>query len=264
MGGRSLRIINISTILAILLLIIIERIFFPGYSIFSITAGALFWAILYVNLRKAILGFIEAHRDTDFRIDPEREGRLKKIKLGIIILGSMISVLFLVFAWIYMNAQFIWGIFFVYAIVLLVSFHNLFLTVTYLVAKKPIVNVSSLALLLLFVFLLGIFAWVYMNAQFVFFIIFIILIIFLLDTYVNIRDTVKIAKIINDKPIDIKKERLLKIINYLPVLAIIALILVIYLQIQAYLAYVLLLNLIGPLLLLMIVANTWKFISDIS
>jgi hypothetical protein len=264
MGARSLKIINISTVIAILLLLIIERIFFPGYSIFSMTAGALFWAILYVNLRKAILGFIEAHKDIDIQIDPERVERFNKVKLCIIILGVMICALFLVFTWIYMNAQFIWGIFFVYAIILLVSFHNLFSTVTYLVAKKPVVNFPGMLLLLFFVVLSGIFVWVYMNTQFVFFLIFIILIMFLLDIYVNIRDTVKIAKMINNKPVDIKKERLIKIINYLPLFVIIALILVIYLNIQAYLAYVLLLNLIGPMFLLMIVANVWKFISDIS
>jgi hypothetical protein len=264
MEWRSLKIINILTAIAILLIIIIGRIFFPLYDIFSLVPGALFWAILYINLRRSILNFIDAHRNTNIRIDPKREKRSKQIQYCTIILWLFFSVLFLVFAWVYMRAQVMWAVFFIYGILLLVLFYNLFSTVTYLVAKKPAVNYSSLAMLLFFVFLFSAFAWIYMNAQFVFAIGFLILIILLLAVFSNIRDAIHILKMINDKPVDLKKERLIKIINYLPVITIIALVVIIFLRINVYFVYLLLLNLIGPFILLMIIANTWKFISDIS
>ncbi len=260
----SLKIINSSTAAIILLIIIIERIYFPGYTIFSTIAGALFWLILYINLRKSIQCFIDTHRNMKIWIDPKREKQLNQIKLCVIFPGIIISVLFLVFAFVYMNAQFIWAIVLALGFMLLVSYYNLFLTVPYLIAKKPIVNFSNLAILLFFVFLFSAFAWIYMNVQFVFFIVLLFFVILILSIFVNIRDAIKIVKIINDKPVDLRKERLIKIINYLPVITIIALIVIIYSRIDAYFAYSLLLNLIGPFILLMIIANTWKFISDIS
>jgi hypothetical protein len=262
MDWRSLKILNITTAIAILLILIIGW-FSPSYAIFGTIAGVLLWLAIYLNLRKSILDFIATYKSSKFNIDPEREKKLAQIQFCIYALGLFISVLCPVFAWVYMHSQFIWAIFFAIGVMLLASFHNLFLTVTYLIAKKPITTSSRVAIIFFFYFLALIFMLMYMRGQLLYSVVLLLLILFA-DVLLNARDAVNVLKIINNKPIDMKKERLTRIISYLPIIAIILLLLMAYSPVQVSLLNLLLIASIGPLIVLMIVANVWKFIYDIS
>lgn len=264
MDLKSLKIINISTALVIIIIIVFGIFVLPSYfSIVSCIAGILFWLVLYLNLRKSILEFIDNIRNPKIRIDPERVERLKQIKRYITITALFISALILAFAWVYMQAQFIWAVFFVSGVMLIAAYHNLFLTVTYLIAKQPFVNFSKVPILLIFIALPIAFIWFFMQAQLFYMIIIFILFILMLKVLFNARAAVYILKRINDKPVDRKKEMWMAIINN-SIIMIIVIILLMRMFRQFYVIYILLISLIGPLILLMILANTWKLISDIS
>lgn len=265
MDRKLLKIINIATF--VLILLVISEIMFLNVDRNTIDIGiavVLFFFAVYLSVRKSIQDSIDAHGNLEAHIDLERKKHLKHFEYYSYILWLVFSIISIVFAWMYMRDQLLWAIIFSFSALLLVSFYDLFLTVTYLIANKPFVNLSSLAIQSISILVLGVYVWEYMHSQF-FFMAFISLIMLLLTIFTNARDAVNAIKRINGKPVDLKKEKFIYIIDYLPIIVFVALILIICLRLasQFEVIWILLGILIVPLTALMIVANAWKLISDL-
>jgi hypothetical protein len=239
-------------------------------------------AVLYVNLKESINGYIDAGKTSSIPADTEGERRLEIVKYLVIAFALGLILFFSAFAWIYMNAQFAWAILIDIIIVALASFINLVFTARYYIIKKTEVSIIkvTMAIIALIIVIACFFIPLitrismpvpisYSTLMLLLFLAFLMLLGFI---YVNLKRAVDVLKKIKNKPTGLINDRRMKIFNYVLLISIIIIIVVIriYLHGLAYLGANQIslvyteFNLISFIILLFIATNIMKLIWDIS
>lgn len=229
--------------------------------------------ILYVIANESIRGYIDTGRISgEIQVDADGERRLKAIKDLILLFAFGLMLLFDVFAWIYMNAQFAWGILADILIMMFAGFISLSFTARYFVIKKHDVSIlkvmiAMIALLLIIAyFFIALLGWMYIPVSLGFFppqlLILVALLLLSGYTFINVKRTVDALKKIKNKPAGLINDRRMRMFNYALLIAMIAIIVVIrvYLQGLAYLGA----SLVSLIIMLFITADIMKAIIDLS
>jgi hypothetical protein len=229
--------------------------------------------ILYVIANELIHGYIDTGRISgEIQVDADGERRLKTIKDLIFLFAFGLMLLFVVFAWIYMYAQFAWAILYDILIMMFAGFISLSFTARYFIIKKPDVSILKVIIAiiaLLFIiayFFIALFGWIYMPAWVGFLppqlLILAALLLLSIYTFVNVKRTVDALKKIKNKPAGLINDRRMRLFNYALLITMLAIIVVIrvYLQGLAYLGS----SLVSLIIILFITANIMKAIEDLS